>query len=273
MDNIRAIGNRATSTSSYGGGVVYIDANVTTPVVVKNSYFESNIAYRGGSFFVSGSSTLNITNSVFRNGSTYNSRGGDVHVNGGQLTWTGGASYGSYENIDYSNTTQTLTLQGASGGSVSLLGGSASVSGIHFEGQRVAYYGAVFYCYGPANLSIDSITTNDTQSYQMGGLIYSLNTPNLTLTNSVITNPLAAQGSGVASNWGLLYMNNVTVYNSSTINVAAGFIGDGPGANTTLVNVNVYGSRTINQSTIDNNGVGGGECSMYTDPHLCQTLF
>lgn len=93
----------------------------------------------------------------------------------------------------------------------------------------------------------------------MGGLIYSLNTANLTLTNSVIRNSLAAQGSGVASNWGLLFMKNVTVYNSATIDVAAGLIGDGPGAQTTLINVYVYGSKAINQSSENNNGAGGGE--------------
>lgn len=142
MNNVRAIGNRALSTSSNGGGFLYIDTNTSATVV--NSYFENNIAYRGGSFFVSASSTLNITNTVFRNGSTYNSRGGDVHNNGGQFFWTGGASYGSYQNIDYSISNQNLALQGASGGSVSLLGGSASISGIHFEGQRVAYFGALF---------------------------------------------------------------------------------------------------------------------------------
>lgn len=251
MANVTAISNSASSQTAFGGGVVFLDTGSSATVV--DSYFEKNIGFRGGAFFVSALSTLNVSNTVFRNGATYNSRGGDIHVNGGQLTWIGGASYGSYETIDFIN--QNQTLQGASGGSISLLGGSASISNIYFEGQRVSYFGAVLYSFGPTMITLTNITTNDTQTLRRGGVFYILDNGNLNIQHAQIQNAVAVEDGGVLVNLGTLNMNSINVYNTTAMNGSGGFLYDGNGALTTLNNLNVSTSQALNETT----GLGGGK--------------
>lgn len=50
--------------------------------------------------------------------------------------------------------------------------GYSKIDSVYFEGQRVAYYGAVFYFYGGATADISNIVTMDTQANNLGGIAY-----------------------------------------------------------------------------------------------------
>ena len=169
MDNIKASKSSSTDGASKGGGFMFIDSGVYATVT--NSVFANNTAiYRGGSFFLSSGSNLTLENISFFNGSAVVSRGGDIHNDGGILKWNNGVSIGSKGDL-YGNGTQC-----ASGGSISILNGNATLANLHFEGQRVAYFGGILYALTSPNVYVENMTSFDTQAIQFSGAFYVVKT-------------------------------------------------------------------------------------------------
>lgn len=144
---------------------MFIDAGVS--VTVTNSQFVNSTAmYRGGSFFLSAGSNLTLDTISFFNGSAVTSRGGDIHNDGGMLTWNNGKSIGNNGQL-FLNQTQC-----PSGGSISILNGNATLTNLHFEGQRVSYYGGILYALNSQSIYVENVTSFDTQALLFSGAIH-----------------------------------------------------------------------------------------------------
>jgi hypothetical protein len=164
----------------------------------------------------------------------------------------------------------TITDQGGAGTVINVAGQTASISGVTITGGTSSGNGGGITNAGTLTLNNDQITGNSTSGGSVaGGGIYN-NGPALTISNSTVTANTAtggaagvAEGGGIASNTGTLKISNSTITantatNSSpvpTSTATGGGIWQSAGGTMVLANVTLNGNTA--SSALLNQSSGG----------------
>ncbi|MCC7553367.1 MAG: right-handed parallel beta-helix repeat-containing protein [Methanobacteriaceae archaeon] len=217
-------GEYGTACCNYigAGGVIYSNS----PIVIDNSLFEYNCAYRGGVIAQYSSfgeysnykpqASLMITNSVFDfNKAMDTSYGNLTMLTYGNTYYSGGAIYGTLYSCTILNSSFNGNAAGNSGGALHIESQDGVIDGSVFTYNVAGDTGGALALAGNF-LFTNNIITNNSASYS-GGLHYSsystyghmLN--NLNIFNSTITGNIALKRGGALGVTG----GNVTISNSN----------------------------------------------------------
>jgi CSLREA domain-containing protein len=152
-------------------------------------------------------------------------------------------------------TTNTITIQGASGGATTVDGRNASqVFNVSSDAtvtldQLTIVHGQGGIGGGIQNAGALTLTNSMVRSSKAGtgGGIYNRETGTLTVSNSVVfQNVAGGNGGGIANNGGTLLVSLSTVSDNKTGRAGGGI-------------VNIFGTASITQSTIDGNASAGND--------------
>jgi hypothetical protein len=142
--------------------------------MINNTFFEGNSVEatgRGGAIAVMGEAYLYGVS--FKKNYAIGSRGSDIFVFGGYVSWVGGESVGigGELSLENNNGGATTGYQTSSGGSVGLGGGvEIDIDGVSFSSARVYFNGGVVLADGGSIATLNNCYINDTAGLRTGAI-------------------------------------------------------------------------------------------------------
>ena len=219
LTNVKLIGNTATSTgeSSFGGGAVYVGFgtlnldsvtatgnssafyggvidSVASTVSVINSNFSENTAISGGAIKAISASTVTVENSVFTKNES------------------------AYENTEYNGD--------IGGGAIGTNGGTLTVSGSTFDGNKSGYYGGAIHT-NKTQVTINGNTKVTNSVGATGAALFFKNGSQVSIQDVEITNNTSNGNGVVYANGSTLNMSKVVVSGNSANNGGVLYISGG----------------------------------------------
>ena len=238
-------------TYPYGGGAIF---NYNGHVIVRDSYFEGNIAYMGGAIYSSADketpASLDINNATFKynKGLTQDDAGGAIAV--AQYTYAVINNTQFIGNTATTKTTAQYTTAGGTGGAIFIRTTIYSlITNSNFVNNTAYYWGGAIKSSGVFELSNCNFTNNIagaaggaihgafsnvtncifdsnragliemSEEYKRGGAVSSEG--NSLITNSVFYNNVGVRGGAVYAGSGLNQFDNCIFENNSAINGGA----------------------------------------------------
>jgi hypothetical protein len=142
--------------------------------MINNSFFEGNsveLSGRGGAIAVMGEAYLYGVS--FKKNYAIGSRGSDIFVVGGYVSWVGGESVGIGGELSLANNNggATTGYQTSSGGSVGLgSGGEIVIEDVSFSGARYYFHGGAVMADSGAIATLNNCYINDTAGMRSGAI-------------------------------------------------------------------------------------------------------
>lgn len=227
------------------GGAIY---QATGKGIIENCIFRENntgTGGAGGAIFSESqlNTSLAVRNSEFRKNSAYN----------------GGAVSGGRGTIIENSLLEenSARVGGAIGGD------GVQVVGSTMTANRATTHGGGYYAYSGSARIIDSEISNNTAAIAGGG-VYLNNAYNAVIENSLISENRSTQGAGVASEQGMVNINQSTVTLNSAIDLSSlhapsgGGLWNGQKGNMFLNNVTLYDNSGSNGNNIFSSPISDG---------------
>jgi hypothetical protein len=181
-----------------GGGILNFGTLNLDRVVVRDNTETSagpaNFEFGGGGIYNGAGATLNLTDSMVADNATLNQPGGGVY-----------GFFGSTLNIIRSTISGNAAVTDVAGGMRSL--GDATIVNSTFSGNvSTAWHGgAVFHTDGQLTVTNSTFTGNSAPGGTAAGIVVATfggGTPNLTLTNTILANPVGGLNCAIENQGG-----------------------------------------------------------------------
>jgi beta-glucanase (GH16 family) len=181
-----------------GGGILNFGTLNLDRVVVRNNTETSagpaNFEFGGGGIYNGAGAMLNLTDSTVADNATLNQPGGGVY-----------GFFGSTLNITRSTISGNAAVTDVAGGMRSL--GDATIVNSTFSGNvSTAWHGgAVFHTDGQLTVTNSTFTGNSAPGGTAAGIVVATfggGTPNLTLTNTILANPVGGLNCAIENQGG-----------------------------------------------------------------------
>ncbi len=229
--------------STFGVRVFYVNSGYTfnlQNIAVKWGYDSSGSG--GGGIYMSGTSAVNVTNTIFSGNNTSASGGGGIFNYGGTLNVAnstfsdsfhvplgGGGIYNTYGGtVNVTNTTfanNSLGYGGWAGGGIFNNSGTLKVTNSTFYNNSINNGGGGGGLYN--NLGAVTVTNcafvNNRTTHDNGGGIKN-NTGTITVTNSTFSGNSAVSGGGLYNNTGTITLTNDTFSRNSATSSGGGLV-------------------------------------------------
>ncbi|MDR1819935.1 MAG: DUF11 domain-containing protein [Methanobrevibacter sp.] len=229
---------------------------------ISNLNIKNTISSSNGAIYMSGSSSINVTNCNFTNTTSSYYDGSAIYINKGSNS----DKNNSVTDCNFINTHSTGST--TKGGAIFIYGtdgsGIDSVIGCNFTNTYTGCCGGAVYISSSNSMVSDCKFTNatTTTSYINGaGAIHLYDSNNAVINNCIIENGGSYSMGGIGvDRCSNVVINNSVIRNNSVIDrvggIGVGATGSSDSTNVTIANCNITGNKVISSSNPNAGGVG-----------------